>query len=257
MIHRLIIIIISLLVLCIYVQANEHVTSAVVRIPSHGASATVIYTTSRKTFILGCAHAYTGQNKYKAMVIDVPSPSSGTRGSSNPKLIAVDYNADLSLVSLDVGPLPYVCYVGSDITRLGRCYSVGYDNMKLPDPGKPPVYTANVITTQGQTTYTVEKPWHGRSGGALIDQQTNRLVGVVQGYENGPGGRGMYVSHRAILRFIESNMIKLNGSPPSYQSSPRYYELRDQTEDYNRLNEYLRLYKTQPKTAPGHSPGGT
>src|SRR5579864_7891146 len=45
--------------------AATSITNAVVRIPSHGASATVIYTDRGKTLLLGCGHAYQGGERFK------------------------------------------------------------------------------------------------------------------------------------------------------------------------------------------------
>src|SRR5689334_17957136 len=48
---------------------------AVVRIPSHGASATVIFTEKDRTFLLGCAHAFQGRDRLKPIVLDIPAPA--------------------------------------------------------------------------------------------------------------------------------------------------------------------------------------
>jgi hypothetical protein len=50
--------------------------------------------------------------------------------------------------------------------------------------------------------FTREKPWHGRSGGALLDADAGYTIGVVQGYEIMAWGRGIYCSHQAILKFL-------------------------------------------------------
>jgi hypothetical protein len=54
---------------------------------------------------------------------------------------------------------------------------------------------------------TREAPWHGRSGGPLIDPDKGYLLGTVIGYESTPAaarreiGPGIYTSHSAVLRF--------------------------------------------------------
>src|SRR5207253_9927063 len=73
---------------------------------------------------------------------------------------------------------------------------VGYDNMQLPAVHLP----STLLQDTGRLAYTRERPWHGRSGGALFDVQGCYLIGVVSGYE--VNGRGIYVSHRAILDFL-------------------------------------------------------
>ena len=57
-------------------------------------------------------------------------------------------------------------------------------------------------------------PWHGRSGGALIDRDAGCLIGVVQGYEIGGERRGLYVSHEAILKFLGKRTPPLPAAKP-------------------------------------------
>lgn len=188
---------------------------AVVRQPSHGASCTVIATEPGRTLLLGCAHAYQGEARGRAIVLDVPHHSGAAPRKVGPKLLAVDYQADLSLVLLPDGPLPYVSPVAPAGTRPRECWSAGYDEMQLP-PGGPVVRSAQIVGDNGQVTYTRGAPWHGRSGGALIDTATGQLVGVVGGYSSdrpipsGAGRRewvernatGFYASLEAIHQFL-------------------------------------------------------
>ena len=171
---------------------------AVVRLPSHGASATVIATEPGKTWILGCGHAFQGRDRSKPIVIDVPTPYPQPPRKVGTQLLKVNYEDDLSLVLLAAGPVDYVCPVAALGHPLGELLSVGYDEMQLPAKVLP----THVVQLSAQVTYTRERPWHGRSGGALIDAHTGSLVGVVQGYEVEGQRRGMYVSHQAILRFL-------------------------------------------------------
>jgi hypothetical protein len=172
---------------------------AVIRIPSHGASGTIIATASGRTLILGCAHMLRGRMADKPLVFDVPSPSPGVPLHVGTRVLAVDYAADLSLMELNAGPLAYVCPIAPAGFRPSVCLSVGYDEMRLPAQ----VRLARITGSDSEMTYTRERPWHGRSGGALIDEQSGYLVGVVIGYEAPPNGRGIYVSHASILSFVE------------------------------------------------------
>lgn len=82
--------------------------------------------------------------------------------------------------------------------------------MKFPAVVRP----AHVLQRSDSlwVTMTQEPPWHGRSGGALIDPRTGLLVGVCGGYQ-GPGrfavqgdprgGPGVYTSHEAIGAFLQ------------------------------------------------------
>lgn len=178
---------------------------AVVRITSHGCSGTVIYTEQGKSWVLSCAHAFEGNDARKRIAIDAPHPSTGATTTGGIRLIKVDYRLDASLIEVGYGPMPYVCGVAPLGTRIGTCLSVGYDAMKASAVAA----RATPVTTGGGITFTREKPWHGRSGGALIDSTTGKLMGIVQGYEVGPGGRGMYTSHAALYGFLWPN-----ASPP-------------------------------------------
>jgi hypothetical protein len=175
-----------------------------------GGSATVIYTAPGRTLLLGCAHLYEEAMPNAKMEIKAPTPTQpGSDPRRGSRLIAIDKNLDLSLVEMSVGPLPYWCQVAPRGTQPGVCFSVGFDNGKMP----PQVRTANIIGTDpwGRTV-TREPPWHGRSGGALIDQRTGYLVGVVHGYDqaspDSPPRNGLYVSHQAVLSFLARNGIR-------------------------------------------------
>ncbi|OAI46872.1 hypothetical protein AYO44_10475 [Planctomycetaceae bacterium SCGC AG-212-F19] len=172
---------------------------AVVRIPSHGASATIIESRQGRTWLLGCAHAFEGPDRQRPIHLDVPSATAGRPRPAVIRLLAVDSQADLSLILLEDGPLPNVAPVAPAGHRPGRAIlSVGYDAMQWPAQ----TAEASILGTGPATTYTRERPGHGRSGGALLDADAGLLVGVVQGYEIGGPRRGMYVSHAAILRFL-------------------------------------------------------
>jgi hypothetical protein len=124
--------------------------------------------------------------------------------------LAVDYGLDLSLLELNDGPLDFVCPVAPSGHRPSRCLSVGYDEMRLPARRA----SASLLGSDRGITFTREIPWHGRSGGALIDRDAGCLIGVVQGYEIGGERRGLYVSHEAILKFLG------NRTPPPPAAKP-------------------------------------
>jgi hypothetical protein len=187
----------------------QYAQHAVLRIKSHGASGTVVQTAAGSTYILTCAHAFEGGNRHKPIRLDVPTVAPTVHVQRvQPTVVAVDYRLDLALIHISAGPLPYVCPIAPPSSlHSRRCLSVGYDDMELP----PKMKMATIVSIQGKTIYTAEKPWHGRSGGGLIDEQ-GQLIGVVQGYEVNDQQRGMYVSHDAILSFIRT--------PPPQQYTP-------------------------------------
>jgi hypothetical protein len=104
---------------------------AVVRMPSHGASGTVIYTRSGYSLVLTCAHAFRGRDRYKRLALDVPHHTPGSKRVAV-QLVAVDYASDLALVAIADGPLPYVCQPAGPGANPRACLSAGYDNMRLP-----------------------------------------------------------------------------------------------------------------------------
>lgn len=194
---------------------------AMVRIHSHGASATVIASKDGKSWLLGCAHMLTDSagrpdSKLIERVLRMDGPpqeNAKAQGKANARLLAYDEKLDLSLIEIDNGPFHMIPVAPKGFKPGKNILSLGYDEMKWPVTQK----SATLLGSQGNTTYTVEKPWHGRSGGALIDADSMVLIGVVQGYEVYPGNRGLYVSHDAILRFLAG----VKGGPPQAMPQPQ------------------------------------
>jgi hypothetical protein len=199
---------------------------AVVRIPSHGCSATVVYTAQDKSYILGCGHGETPRDRVKRHTFDMPNPNPGPRHNGIvTRVVAVDYERDLSLIEINVGPLPYVAPIAPPDWKPGKLVSCGYDIMEAGSAaGNPPIrrtygsegtplpklngkdrplqYPVTIAKVQGMQTLTHEKPWHGRSGGGLIDVDSGYLYGVCSGY--GPD-QGIYVSLASIHKFLTMN----------------------------------------------------
>jgi hypothetical protein len=162
------------------------------------------------------------------MRLDLPTYGwHGIRVGYEAKLLHRDPKLDLALIQINDGPAPYVCHVAGKSYVPGKHFiSVGYDEMKTPAKlcratvlgstavvnivYPPPAHRGPV--TDLETTFTVEPPWHGRSGGALIDTDAGLLVGVCGAYDgdtehakagDARGGPGIYTSHRAIQRFLQ------------------------------------------------------
>ena len=176
---------------------------AVVAFPSHGCSATCIWKDQTRSLLLSCAHAFEGNDKYKKITMLAPHPTPGARQAPGIRLLYVDNRLDLSL--LEVGTsLPYVCPVAPVGSHPGRLLSCGYDEMRWP----PTVRVATQIGTSAELTYTKEYPWHGRSGGALLDPDQGQLYGVVSGYTTPPMKVvGLYASHQAVLTFLQGKPL--------------------------------------------------
>lgn len=189
---------------------------ATVRIKSHGASGTIIATAPGKSWILGCAHMFLDAHgrpseteRGRPLRLDGPAQPYAPKHRAAARLIAFDHDLDLSLIELDNGPFFYLPVAKQGHVAGKRLVSVGYDNMAWPVTSKP----ATIVSTSGNWTYTAEKPWHGRSGGGLIDVEARVLIGVVHGYEVKAGGRGIYISHAAVLTFLAKHWKQAPASP--------------------------------------------
>jgi hypothetical protein len=223
------------------VEVDGAPQDAVVRIPSHGGSGTVIWTGPGKTLILSAGH----MSKAGKVVVNLPHPAPGADPKPGLQIVAVDRGADLMLVQMHGGPVPYVLPVAPPGHRIGRTASAGYDNLRWPAVIRPAeiigeasgllLWTAAhgcndflIESAAGGKLLTRELPWHGRSGGPLIDMDAGVLVGVVSGYrgtdrehwrEVSPGASGVYVSHAAVLHFLARHAPEAIGSagPSGYE----------------------------------------
>jgi len=201
---------------------------AAVRVKSHGASATVIATTPGKSWLLGCAHMFFDEHDQvdpalaaRPIRLDGPVQPYAPRKAASARLVAVDAAADLSLLVLDNGPFHFVPVAPRGHPPSRNLRSVGYDGMAWPVTNRP----ATVVGVSGDWTFTREKPWHGRSGGGLIDLEARVLIGVVNGYETTGQQRGVYTSHDAVLRFLEQHFSKMPRqphTPPAPDNRQRY-----------------------------------
>jgi len=215
--HRL------LTALCLWLAvaglAGAEPADAVVRIPSHGGSGTVIQVVNGKSWILSCGHLFLDERTdrpdanalARPLAIDAPSPApTGQVARVGVRLVDVDYQADLCLIEMGT-ELVYVCPVAPPGTHARHLLSVGFDLMKLPGVRLP----ATPLGTSDGWTWTRERPVPGRSGGVLIDVDTNTLVGVCHGYTTEPGGgRGMYVPLATVHAFLNKQGRGRQGALP-------------------------------------------
>lgn len=200
----------TLAVLILTPISTAHVFSspnAVVRIPSHGASGTIIHTQKDSTHILSCAHAFTEDMLQKPIVLNIPRAGTDIASLGRPTLLAVDYKRDLALIHLPAGPFEFSATVPDQNFQVPtQLLSVGFDRMRFPPQQVP----TNLLSKEGPYWLTKERPWHGRSGGALL-AKSKFLVAVVHGYECTPEGntlphhRGVYIGHKTILTFLAQN----------------------------------------------------
>jgi hypothetical protein len=251
---------------------------AVVRLPSHGGSGTVIWTGQGRTLILSAGHM-AGRER---VVVNLPHPAPGGDTQPGLQILAVDRAADLMLVQLNAGPVPYVLPVAPQGHQPGRTASAGYDNLRWPAVVRPATIVGEasglllwaaahgcqdflIESAAGGKTLTRELPWHGRSGGPLIDVDAGLLVGVVSGYrgtdrqhwqETCPGCAGVYVSHAAVLQFLarhapeaitqgELQGFGVFGTRTARSSRPTVTEYREPRPGRPTVTEYR-----EPREAP-------
>jgi hypothetical protein len=201
---------------------------AVVRIESHGASGTIIATQKGKSWVLGCAHMYLDElgnpsetSRKSELKIDSPPQPYADNKRSPARLLAFDHDLDLSLIEIDNGPFHYVPIAKPGHKPGKDLRSLGYDDMAWPVTSK----SVTLLSQGPHWSYSVEKPWHGRSGGGLIDADSRVLIGVVHGYEVSAEGRGVYVSHAALLRFLEDHGDKAPLAPARPPLPPSFQQL--------------------------------
>jgi hypothetical protein len=193
---------------------------AVVQIPSHGASGTIVYTAAGETLVLTVAHAFEGATRHRPLVVLAPRPEgAGTEKKVGIRLVALDERADLALVRLGTGRLSHIARVAPRGFNepVTWAYSCGYDGMRLPAVWA----RTRIHGSQGLTTFTQQPPGHGRSGGALFDTRTGQLVGVVQGYTLERPPVGLYASLASIHAFLDRSGfgrvvgdVEPRGGPP-------------------------------------------
>lgn len=174
---------------------------AVVRVHSHGGSACAIATQEGKTLFLSCAHMFENGGTKRPIKMDGPIQPKAKAVKVRPKLVAIDWQSDLSLIELANGPFYAIPVAPPGHQPARTLWSVGYDDMKWPVTKKQ----ASYLYSHGNMSYTREKPWHGRSGGGLYDPGKQVLVGIVHGYEITGHQRGLYVSHAAVLAFLSKH----------------------------------------------------
>jgi hypothetical protein len=243
---------------------------AVVKITSHGGSGVIVSTQQGATIILSAAHMFERpEDKIKPIQVDVPASTAQGPLKVGVSLLAVDYEADLSLIRLNTGPIPYVCPVAPAGSKITKAWSAGWDEMRnMPVMLRP----AHVLGSRGAITFTQERPNHGRSGGALIGASLDSqgiehswLFGIVQGYDGPPrpqtgelypGGKGMYASHDAILKFMTENRWGMAAPPTNNFSVPQPLPYRgDPFSPYNgpQWNKPPQVQRPPPSPCPGGS----
>lgn len=175
------------------------VEDAVVRIPSHGCSGTVIETGPGRSIILSCAHAFEGADARKPIRIDGTNQPHATKPrATSAVLVKVDYRLDLALIEVDNGPYWCVPVCSPGRIHARQVLAAGYMAMRWPVTEK----TVEILGRDDTRWYTRGIPREGMSGGGLFDVAGQVLIGVVHGYEVTPGGRGLFVHLDCIHQFL-------------------------------------------------------
>jgi len=185
-------------------------TLAVVRITSHGATGTIIKSEPGKSLILSCGHMIDGASF--VFQLDARPQTTAPDKKSKVRLAKLDTELDLSLLEIDNGPFATIPVAPTGY-KPETAYGIGYPSMKWPGV----VTEATITSTDKYYTYTREQPQKGTSGGPLISG--GYLIGVVHGYETVGDKRGMYVSHQAIMKFL--NGPDVNPACPTCPIQPK------------------------------------
>lgn len=224
-----------------YPQPAEHPALATMRVQSHGGSATCIMSVppgpgvpTGRSWLLSCGHLFFAQRSEridqgllsKPLKIDGPQQPLAPSGPHAARVLAYDAANDLSLMEVDCGPWDYLPVAPRGHRPSSNVASCGFDELKWP--AKTP--SATLMKVEGSRQWTQQPPWHGRSGGGLIDVSNRMTIGVVQAYTmGGPGGRpqnGLYASHESVLAFLEGKCGWRIDSAPQVQLDPndrRYF----------------------------------
>jgi hypothetical protein len=269
---------------------------AVVQLPSHGGSGTIVWTAQGQSYVLTAGHMFDGGKRNARIQVTAPDPRPGAARPGGARLVGTDPSADLALVELHAGPLPYVCPIAPAGHTPGRLLSVGYDEMHWPAQKRSAHVIAGSFTRTctlatagpgrqilledpGNFLTTQELPWHGRSGGGLIDIDNGYLIGVVSGYrgtdprhwqEVKPGASGVYVAPGAIRRFVTQYAPGILQNPYQYRPPIQNPQMQNYLLELSRRHQGLlggyaspgyRYYYQQPYAPPGQPPycppGGT
>lgn len=167
---------------------------AVVRIPSHGASGTVIESKKGLTKILSCAHAWPNDAE---ILIDCPWDNVRRKGGI---LVKIDHQLDLALIEIKDGPWPVVCPVAPEGFTPGKnLWAVGYPEMKWPTSKEPAV----IIDEDDAHFFTERLPIPGESGGGIIDLDAGVIFAVTKARWAPPIGKGcgIYTHLKRIHKF--------------------------------------------------------
>jgi hypothetical protein len=199
-------------------MARAQCQDATVRIASHGCSGTSIASGKGWTLILSCAHAFAGPRARAPIILDVPQTHRRSpEPSGPPRLVSLDSRADLSLILLPAGPAPAVCPPTSARPQAGDVLiSAGFDRMQWPSIGAP----AQVVGTRPGELLTRQRPAQGRSGGPLYHPGTDRLVGVVVGYERSSQSVGIYVHPETVREFLARRGVTVGRTGRSMSGAP-------------------------------------
>jgi hypothetical protein len=230
---------------------------ATVRIKSHGGSGVFVHTEKGKSLILSCAHLFMNLQTNqidpkllaKPMKIDCPWPEAGKPAALvNPKVVGYSTDMDLSLISIDYGPVPYVANVAPPLSPIEeKLRSFGHDEMRENSVNTH----VKVLEVRGDFIYTRERPIPGRSGGPLLNSK-GEVVGICHGYEVAFNGRGIYIAHQSIVTFLENLGVwkarrKFYNPEPRGKSKPRPKVMEESLPD----QVYHRIYNTPPLCQPG------
>ena len=184
---------------------------AVVRLPANRASAVIIENGKNYTVILGAAHAFDANTSElgQYVSIDVPYEMGKTGRHEWGILLAVDYQADLALIWLDAHTRCAFHIADNTPNDSAEAWSIGYDSLNWPSVIDKTTIVGMTNKFSRPYLMTEHTVVGGRSGGAIVDVKTNRLVAIVYGCESGGQRRGLGNPLSAIKSFMQENADEL------------------------------------------------
>lgn len=169
------------------------IREAVVRIASHGASGTVIFSKEGLTKILTCAHAFPNDAEF---LIDCPWDLARRKGG---KLTKINHRLDLAVIEVAEGPWPVVCPIADKDYKPGKnIWAVGYPEMSWPQTRS----ATEFLSTDERYYYTKRLPIPGESGGSLVDIDLGVCFAVTKARFDSPLIKyGIYTNLKRIHEF--------------------------------------------------------
>ena len=180
--------------------------AATVRIRVHDSrredtgSGTVIHSAAGGSYILTCAHLFTGFAEDAAVEVDVFGNAQAKRFPAT--VVGGDHNSDLAIIRIqNADPLTHVQLSArpAEIALQQNLYSFGCNKGDVPTPMQTKVSKISPYLGPANLTCDIP-PEKGRSGGGLFNDE-GQLIGVCSAADPARN-EGLYMAHNAVMSII-------------------------------------------------------